>query len=267
MIDTTPTRWPAPAKLNLFLHVVGRRGDGYHRLQTVFQFIDLADVVTLAVRADGDVCRSNPLPGLADADDLCVRAARTLQRATGCTLGADIGLDKRIPIGAGLGGGSSDAATVLVALNEIWETGLNSTELAAIGLQLGADVPVFIHMQSAWAEGVGEILQAIDLPEHWYVVVDPGVLPSEIEDLARLSRQAEPEATTLIFTHGHWDHVLGRPWWPAARVVAHDGCAAEIARDAAEIRREAEALTGLVELTKARTQDGQRLNITLQIKI
>lgn len=175
MIDTTPSRWPAPAKLNLFLHVVGRRSDGYHRLQTVFQLIDLIDVVTLVARADGDVCRSNPLPGLAVADDLCVRAARALQRATGCTLGADIGLDKRIPIGAGLGGGSSDAATVLVALNEIWKTGVNSAELAAIGLQLGADVPIFVHMQSAWAEGVGEVLQAIDLPEHWYVVVDPGV--------------------------------------------------------------------------------------------
>ena len=175
MIDATPTAWPAPAKLNLFLHVVGRRGDGYHLLQTVFQLIDLIDTVTLAARADGEVRRIDPLPGVAVEDDLCVRAARALQQATGCVLGADIALDKRIPIGGGLGGGSSDAATVLVALNEIWETGLNSAELAAIGLQLGADVPVFVHMRSAWAEGVGEVLQPIDLKEAWYVVVHPGV--------------------------------------------------------------------------------------------
>ncbi len=119
MIDTTPTTWPAPAKLNLFLHVVGRRADGYHLLQTVFQIIDLADTVTLTPRIDGDIHRVDPLPGVAVDDDLCVRAARALQRATGSALGADIGLVKRIPIGGGLGGGSSDAATVLVALNEI----------------------------------------------------------------------------------------------------------------------------------------------------
>jgi 4-diphosphocytidyl-2-C-methyl-D-erythritol kinase len=175
VIDTAPTLWPAPAKLNLFLHVIGRRADGYHLLQTVFQIIDLADTVTLTPRADGGIHRVDPLPGVTVDDDLCVRAARALQRATGCVLGADIGLVKRIPIGGGLGGGSSDAATVLVALNEIWEIGLNGVELAAIGLQLGADVPIFVHMHSAWAEGVGEVLQPIDLKEEWYVVIHPGV--------------------------------------------------------------------------------------------
>ena len=175
MIDARPSTWPAPAKLNLFLHVVGRRADGYHLLQTAFQIIDLADAVTLSARADGEIRRIDPLPGVAVDDDLCVRAAKALQRATGSVLGADIGLDKRIPIGGGLGGGSSDAATVLVALNEIWQTGLNIDEIAAIGLQLGADVPVFVRQHSAWAEGVGEVLQPVDFPGQVFVVVHPGV--------------------------------------------------------------------------------------------
>lgn len=175
MIAGEPSVWPAPAKLNLFLHVVGRRADGYHLLQTVFQIVDLLDTVNLAPRPDGEIRRLDGLPGVAFEDDLCVRAARALQQASGCQFGADIGLDKRIPIGGGLGGGSSDAATVLVALNEIWETGLNCVELAAIGLQLGADVPVFVRMRSAWAEGVGSDLQPVELPQKWFVIVHPGV--------------------------------------------------------------------------------------------
>lgn len=175
MTCAVPTAWPAPAKLNLFLHVVGRRADGYHLLQTVFQIIDLCDTVTLAAREDGVIERIDPLPGLDPEDDLCVRAARALQRQTGCRLGVAIGLRKRIPIGGGLGGGSSDAATVLVALNEIWETALNVDELARIGAELGADVPVFVHGRSAWAEGIGDQVQPIDLEVRWYVLLVPGV--------------------------------------------------------------------------------------------
>jgi 4-diphosphocytidyl-2-C-methyl-D-erythritol kinase len=165
--------WPAPAKLNLFLHVVGRRVDGYHLLQTVFQIIDLTDTVTLKPRPDGRVLRLDALPEVAEENDLCLRAALALRAASGCDLGVEIGLDKRIPMGGGLGGGSSDAATVLVALNEIWETGLNVDQLADIGVQLGADVPVFVRGDNAWAEGVGERLQVIDLRQHWFVIVHP----------------------------------------------------------------------------------------------
>lgn len=197
MIDASPSVWPAPAKLNLFLHVLGRRPDGYHLLQTVFQIIDLADAVTLTARADADIRRIDPLPGVAVVDDLCVRAALALQRATGCAMGAEIGLIKRIPIGGGLGGGSSDAATVLVALNEIWQTGLNDDDLAAIGLQLGADVPVFVRMHSAWAEGVGEILQAVDLPSRIFVLVHPGAHVATPQIFAAPELTRDTPATTI----------------------------------------------------------------------
>jgi 4-diphosphocytidyl-2-C-methyl-D-erythritol kinase len=169
------TAWPAPAKLNLFLHIVGRRDDGYHLLQTVFQLLDWGDVVRLRVRDDGAIRRIDPLPGVADEVDLGVRAANALKQATRCALGAEIAIGKRIPLGGGLGGGSSDAATVLVALNALWNTGLDEDALAAIGATLGADVPVFVRGRSAWAEGVGEQLTPIALPERWYLVVDPGV--------------------------------------------------------------------------------------------
>lgn len=205
MIDATqtPTLWPAPAKLNLFLHVVGRRADGYHLLQTVFQLIDWCDTVRLGVRADGDIGRTNPLPGVAVADDLCVRAALALRRATGVRAGAEIGLDKRIPIGAGLGGGSSDAATTLVGLNELWGTSLNIDELAVIGLQIGADVPVFVRGHTAWAEGIGENLQAIDLPSEWYLVVDPDVhvATPQVFSSAELTRDT-PLTTIARFLSG-----------------------------------------------------------------
>jgi 4-diphosphocytidyl-2-C-methyl-D-erythritol kinase len=172
---TEMTRWPAPAKLNLFLHVTGRRADGYHELQTLFQLIDLTDEVAVRVRADGQIER--PL-GAADVPpelDLVVRAARTLKAATGCALGATLEVAKRIPMGGGLGGGSSDAATTLVALNELWGCGLTLPQLAALGLPLGADVPVFIEGSSAWAEGVGERLTPVSLPPAWYVIVHPQV--------------------------------------------------------------------------------------------
>jgi 4-diphosphocytidyl-2-C-methyl-D-erythritol kinase len=167
------SRWPAPAKINLFLHVVGRRADGYHELQTVFRLLDFGDEIALRVRPDGQVVRHAGLPGLPPEQDLVVRAARALQQASGTPLGADIAVDKRIPAGGGLGGGSSDAATVLRALDHLWGTGLGVERLAAIGLALGADVPVFVHGRSAWAEGVGERLVPVDLPPQAYVVVDP----------------------------------------------------------------------------------------------
>ena len=169
------TQWPAPAKLNLFLHVTGRRADGYHELQTLFQLIDLNDTVAIRVTEDGRIERPAGPAGVDPDSDLTVRAAKALQAATGCKAGASLRITKRIPMGGGLGGGSSDAATVLLALNDLWHCGLSVDELARIGLPLGADVPVFIRGSSAWAEGVGERLEPVELPERWYVVVHPGV--------------------------------------------------------------------------------------------
>ena len=166
---------PAPAKLNLFLHVTGRRADGYHTLQTLFRFIDLHDTLHFSLRADGVVHRTNDIEGVPEEQDLCVRAARLLQKETGCTLGVDITVEKCIPMGGGLGGGSSDAATTLIALNRLWSLGLSRLRLMELGLQLGADVPVFVFGENAFAEGVGEKLQAYALPEAWYVVLFPPV--------------------------------------------------------------------------------------------
>ncbi|BBJ00074.1 4-diphosphocytidyl-2-C-methyl-D-erythritol kinase [Ferrigenium kumadai] len=166
---------PAPAKLNLFLHVVGRRPDGYHMLQTLFRFIDLHDMLHFSLREDGAVHRSNAIEGVAEDQDLCVRAARLLQDETGCKLGVDIAVEKRIPMGGGLGGGSSDAATTLIALNRLWQLNLSRERLMQLGLRLGADVPVFVFGENAFAEGVGEQLQAYPLPEAWYVVLFPPV--------------------------------------------------------------------------------------------
>jgi len=170
-----PAHWPAPAKLNLFLHVTGRRADGYHELQTVFQLIDLCDRITLSVREDGHIERPVGPQSVPTEDDLTFRAARALQQAAGVRLGAAIEVHKRIPMGAGLGGGSSDAATTLLALNELWDCGLSVAELAQIGLTLGADVPVFVEGFTAWAEGVGERLTPVRIPPAWYVVIYPGV--------------------------------------------------------------------------------------------
>ncbi|MFA6922370.1 MAG: 4-(cytidine 5'-diphospho)-2-C-methyl-D-erythritol kinase [Gallionella sp.] len=166
---------PAPAKLNLFLHVTGRREDGYHLLQTLFRFIDLNDTLNFRLRADGEVHRTNIIDGVPENQDLCVRAAHLLQKETGCVLGVDIELEKRIPMGGGLGGGSSDAATTLIALNRLWSLGLKRERLMELGLQLGADVPVFVFGENAFAEGVGEKLQAYSLPDAWYVVLFPPV--------------------------------------------------------------------------------------------
>jgi 4-diphosphocytidyl-2-C-methyl-D-erythritol kinase len=194
-------RWPAPAKLNLMLHVLGRRADGYHLLQTVFQLIDLADTLTFAPRDDGAVRRAAPLPGVPEEADLTVRAARLLQAETGCAAGATIAIEKRIPLGGGLGGGSSDAATTLIALNELWGTGLARTELARLGLALGADVPFFLFGRNALGEGIGEVLTPLVLPPAWYVVITPQVaVPTrEIFSSAALTRNSKPLKITAFF--------------------------------------------------------------------
>lgn len=189
--------WPAPAKLNLFLHITGRREDGYHELQTVFQFLEYGDQLRFELRDDGRVSRRAGPKGLDAEDDLCVRAARDLQSVGGTTQGVDIYLEKRLPLGAGLGGGSSDAATTLVALNQLWELGLSVNELATLGLKLGADVPVFVRGMAAWAEGVGEQLTAVDdtaLDEPWYLVVTPDchVSTAEIFNDPALTRDCPP---------------------------------------------------------------------------
>jgi 4-diphosphocytidyl-2-C-methyl-D-erythritol kinase len=209
------TRWPAPAKLNLFLHIVGRRADGYHLLQTAFQLLDWGDEVCLRLRDDGAIRRVDPLPGVSEEADLGLRAAVALRNATNGRLGVDIAIDKRVPIGGGLGGGSSDAATVLVALNALWQTRLDTDALAAIGLTLGADVPLFVRGKSAWAEGIGELLTPIELPERWYVVVDPGVaVPTrELFQVPELTRNS-PRLTIPLFVSGV---VTGNAFEPVAR--------------------------------------------------
>lgn len=167
--------WPAPAKLNLFLHITGRRSDGYHNLQTIFQFLDFADEIGFEANESGEIQHRQPLTGISDESELCVRAARALQAETGCSKGVDITLSKKIPTGGGLGGGSSDAATTLIALNQLWGLGLSTDQLAEIGLGLGADIPVFIRGQAAWAEGIGDQLSPVEVAEPWYLVICPDV--------------------------------------------------------------------------------------------
>ncbi len=210
------SRWPAPAKLNLFLRILGRRPDGYHRLQTVFQLLDWGDTVRLRVREDGRIHRS-AADGYAvpEAQDLVVRAAKLLQKEANIGQGADIAVEKVIPLGGGFGGGSSDAATVLVALNHLWSAGLDADRLAALGLQLGADVPVFVRGRSAWAEGVGEELAPIELAPAAYLVVDTGVsVPTgELFQTPDLTRDAAP-ATMADFVSGS---ALGNAFEPVLR--------------------------------------------------
>jgi len=196
--------WPAPAKLNLFLHVTGRRADGYHELQTVFQFLDLADRLYFGLRSDGEIRRHGGPAGVAPGDDLCVRAAGLLQSQGGISQGVDIYNEKILPAGGGLGGGSSDAATTLWALNRLWGVGLGTAELAKLGLGLGADVPVFLHGHAAWAEGVGEILTPVDLPEPWFLVLNPNVSVSTaaVFSDARLTRDT-PRMTIRDFLSGN----------------------------------------------------------------
>ncbi|CAM6288095.1 4-(cytidine 5'-diphospho)-2-C-methyl-D-erythritol kinase [Citrobacter sedlakii] len=175
------THWPSPAKLNLFLYITGQRADGYHTLQTLFQFLDYGDTIDITPRSDGEIRLLTPVDGVAHEDNLIVRAARLLMKTAAqhgrlpAGIGADIRIDKRLPMGGGLGGGSSNAATILVALNHLWQCGLSVDELAELGIQLGADVPVFVRGHAAFAEGVGEILTPVNPPEKWYLVAHPGV--------------------------------------------------------------------------------------------
>ncbi|MEJ2794777.1 4-(cytidine 5'-diphospho)-2-C-methyl-D-erythritol kinase [Iodobacter sp. LRB] len=167
--------FPAPAKLNLFLHIVGRRSDGYHLLQSVFQLIDLADTISLRINEGGEIQHLNPLPGVPAESDLTVRAARLLQKETGCNKGVDIRVEKRLPMGGGVGGGSSDAATVMLALNRLWQLNLPRSRLMELGLSLGADVPFFIFGESAFVEGIGEIMTPVATPDVDFVVLHPQV--------------------------------------------------------------------------------------------
>ena len=186
--------FPAPAKLNLFLHVVGRKPDGYHLLQTVFRFIDFSDQLSFDIRTDGLIKLHTPLSGVPEDNDLCVRAAKLLKQETRTDQGVDIFLHKQIPMGGGLGGGSSDAATTLLALNHLWKLSLHKDRLLELGLQLGADVPVFIFGHNAFAEGIGEQLAVIELPAAWYMVLVPPVQVSTAEIFAskELTRNTLP---------------------------------------------------------------------------
>ncbi len=216
--DSEPSwsSWPAPAKLNLFLRITGRRADGYHLLQTVFRLLDWGDTIRLRPRADGLIQRHGPsAAGVAEADDLTVRAARLLQKEANCSQGADIAIEKRIPAGGGFGGGSSDAATVLVALDALWGSGLGLDRLAELGLRLGADVPVFVRGDNAWAEGVGERLRPLELAPAWYVLADPGVHAptAALFQSPELTRDAAP-ATMSDFVSGR---PLGNAFEPVLR--------------------------------------------------
>lgn len=200
--------FPAPAKLNLFLHITGRRNDGYHLLQSVFRLIGHYDTLHLRVTTDGSINRVQDVPGVPAEQDLCVRAARMLQQHIGCDLGVDIRLEKRLPMGGGLGGGSSDAATMLLALNRLWQLDLPRSELLGLGLRLGADVPVFVFGENAWAEGIGEELQAIALPPAWYVVLTPDAHVSTAQIFAsqELTRDTIPAKMAAFFKgYGHND--------------------------------------------------------------
>lgn len=207
--------WPAPAKLNLFLHMVGRRADGYHLLQTVFLFLDYGDSLSFTVREDDAVVLDTPLPGVPPESDLTVRAARLLQRAAGVKRGVNIHLEKRLPMGGGLGGGSSNAATTLLALNHLWQAGLSRAELEALGLQLGADVPIFVHGHAAFAEGVGEVFTDVVVPAAWYLVLVPPVSVPTVEifkaaDLRRDTPLLQPEAWQPGLGHNDMEPVAVR---------------------------------------------------------
>lgn len=185
---------PAPAKLNLMLHILGRRADGYHELQTLFQFLDFGDELGFALRPNGEIHLHTPIDGVPHDSNLIVRAARLLQQHANCTLGADIWLDKRLPMGGGIGGGSSDAATTLLGLNHLWQLNYSEDQLASLGLSLGADVPVFVRGHAAFAEGVGEKLQPVTLSEPWFLVAIPQVLVSTAEIFSdpELTRDTPP---------------------------------------------------------------------------
>ncbi|CAH0129687.1 kinase [bacteria symbiont BFo1 of Frankliniella occidentalis] len=208
------TTWPAPAKLNLFLYITGRRADGYHNLQTLFQFLDYGDTLTIEVDDSGEITLLTPVAGVPDAQNLIVRAAALLRERAAAlgslpdAAGAKIAIEKRLPMGGGLGGGSSNAATVLVALNHLWQTGLSLGQLAELGLQLGADVPVFVHGFAAFAEGVGEQLTPVNPAEKWYLVMHPGVsiaTPLVFNDPELTRDTPAREISQLLSTEFHND--------------------------------------------------------------
>ncbi|MEH6422338.1 4-(cytidine 5'-diphospho)-2-C-methyl-D-erythritol kinase [Pseudomonas sp. CGJS7] len=237
--DPTWSSWPAPAKLNLFLRITGRRADGYHLLQTVFRLLDWGDTIRLRPRGDGRVVRHGAsVAGVAEHDDLTVRAALLLQKESNCTQGADIVIEKRIPAGGGFGGGSSDAATVLVALNALWGVDFEVDRLAGLGLRLGADVPVFVRGDNAWAEGIGEVLHPIELPAAWYVLADPGVHAptAALFQSSELTRDAAPATMA--------DFVTGKPLGNAFEPVLRQREAAVEAAFAALSRIGSPRLTG-----------------------
>jgi len=196
--------WPAPAKLNLFLHILGRRPDGYHELQTMFQLIDLCDTLGITLREEDVIERTAGPDGVPPEADLTVRAAQALKAAAGVRQGASLRLIKRIPMGGGLGGGSSDAATTLIALNRLWGCGMSTAQLADLGLTLGADVPVFVHGVSAWAEGLGERLTPLTLPPHWFVILYPGVTVAthEVFQAPELTRNSPALTITAFLQSG-----------------------------------------------------------------
>ena len=250
----TSVSYPAPAKLNLFLHVVGRRPDGYHLLQSVFRFIDFGDRLGYRVRDDGLILRVTDFPAVPPERDLTLRAARLLQETTGCSRGVEITLEKRLPLGGGLGGGSSDAATTLLVLNRLWGLNLSRPALQTLGLRLGADVPVFLFGESAFAEGVGEVLQPVALPPAWYVVLEPPVVVAtgeifvapeltrdtkmiKIADFptARLRNDLEPVVCgryPIVAEYLHW---LGQ--YGQARMTGSGACVFAEFREESEARR------------------------------
>ncbi|CAK0781467.1 4-(cytidine 5'-diphospho)-2-C-methyl-D-erythritol kinase [Gammaproteobacteria bacterium] len=213
-LDGFPAPWPAPAKLNLMLKILGRRADGYHRLQSVFQFLDWGDEIFLRPRDDGEIHRLSDLPDVPPEQDLTVRAARLLKAVCGCRSGVDILVHKRLPMGGGLGGGSSDAATVLVALNHLWSLGMSREVLATLGLTLGADVPVFVQGRAAWAEGIGEQLTFFEPETPWYLVLVPPcpVSTAAVFQHPELTRDATP--TTIA---GFLSGVRENDCWPVVR--------------------------------------------------
>lgn len=193
----------APAKINLFLHITGQRRDGYHNLQSVFQLLDYADTVLIKPTTDGNIRRASEITGIPEQNDLSIRAAQTLQQVTGCHLGAEIAVEKRIPMGGGLGGGSSDAATVLLALNHLWHLHLSRQHLIEIGQTLGADVPFFIFGENAWAEGIGEILNPVNLPAQYYVVLTPPAHVSTAQIFAHSGLTKDTKTLTIAdFSNG-----------------------------------------------------------------
>ncbi|XP_071796707.1 4-diphosphocytidyl-2-C-methyl-D-erythritol kinase-like [Asterias amurensis] len=205
MIRFNHLKLPAPAKLNLMLNIIGRREDGYHNLQTLYQFLDFCDELAFTSRLDGEIKLATPMEGVSPSDNLILRAAKLLQDECGVEfLGATIKVTKRIPIGAGLGGGSSNAATTLVGLNQLWQTHLTIGQLQRLGATLGADIPIFIHGHSAWAEGIGDELTTVTIPERWYVVVSPQcqVLTARIFGHVDLIRNTPPTTVDIILKNG-----------------------------------------------------------------